>query len=329
MQKLKITEKEKEVKETTAIETGKSVFPWIIAAISFIVVVVNIILTQIDKSLSSQTPQTSIAIPIFVWVIVGLVFVIFAFIIIWVITNTYSHYHIHHNYPRGCISAIDKINSEANQHTKFVAHVKAVLDDALKLESDYRKAIQDQLIDNEHLAEIEKSVVSGNGEIYILTSKFKLELQEPMRGSLIENINQGVNYRYIIPISQKGEFNNMVYEITRDDRFDKAKKNRTTNDYLVAVAIPDEQILVTIAFYPLNNGDSEVIIKLPSDTQSAKDMKAYCAYKVPKTVKDTDGVFREHHSFLANLKRLFEGVDLNKHICPSIDRIEKAARPQK
>ena len=224
-----------------------------------------------------------------------------------------------------CSQAIERINSESEKQKNDVEKVQAILDNALQLGTKYEIALQNQLVNNDWLAATEKSV--ENGDIYVMTSKFELELVEPMLDALIDNINQGVNYRYIIPKSQKGKFEKMVSEIIQDDRFDKTTKNKDVNDFLIASPIPDEQIMPTIAYYPLPKHESEVIIKLASDRNSARDGKAYSAYKVPKSHRDENDEYIEHAPFLKNLTLLFENVPEGERACPTIAEVEKKARP--
>ena len=302
---------------------------------------------QIDV-LKSNNPNFTvpsvdpITVPLWVPLFSVLLFILVTFIVTGFVLYCYPKYHNdHYSNPSGCQARIDaiptsipvdcsgceklhnecclaiaRINSEAEKQEKDVVRVQAVLNDALQLESEYRKAIQDQMVNNDRLAEIEKSVVSG--EIYVMTSKFILELEEPMRGALIDNLNQGVKYCYIIPNNLTAKFKNMVIEIIKDPRLNSRMKSKGVNDFLVASPIPKEQIMPTIAYYPLPDNESEVIIKLPSDKKSAQDRKAYSSYRVPKSNRGDDNQYYEHKPFFESLSTLFENVPTGNRICPTI-----------
>ena len=305
---------------------------WLGFAFGLFIGVVHIVLTSINNSLEKSNEKAIIVIPIWVWVIVALAFVLLGVVVIIVIRAGFQHHYLHHNngticnnrineFCKGCEKiqldrtndcrdVIEKMNLKIEQQRAHLLSVDNLVVNAQKLEKLYADAVSERLRTNKQVAAIEAEV-KPNTEIYIMTSSFLFERFDPdMRSSMVNNINKGVKYRYIIPDGSENEFSQMVYAILADESLYDIYKNTTNNNFLTAAKLGKEYFMLTIAYYELDSDSfSEVIVKLPADTLDEVAQEKPLTYLVPKGTTEQHGRQKynsEHKIVLDNLRALYK-----------------------
>lgn len=232
---------------------------------------------------------------------------------------------LHCKYSERCEKSIKLMNKKILEQDTYVQEINTFVSNAQQLGKMFTAAVGQRLRTNKQVAEIEAHATVGS-EILIMTAYFFLEIcNEDMQKSMVDNINRGVKYRYIIPYEKKEDFKRMAYSIFAHSELKSEFKNANKNDFLTASFARKEFFMLTIAYYdiedtPLANAPSAVVVKLPAeDKDEAVDEKAMI-YLVPEgDVKNNNStvsknnekkVNQEHVKFKDNLRTIYRtGID--------------------
>ena len=292
-------EQQSEEESPVAKSAGSTVARWITFTLALLAAVVTTVINQINISLAAATKPT-IAIPWWIWLIVGAFFVLLGAIATLVIRVSYDHHHTKHNKSSVCDESIEKLCSacgnvpegiqekfeavcsecsamrkkssedcqraiacmseKITEQEEHLANVNRLVENAKNLERLYATAVSERLRTNKQVVGIESST-KPNSEIFMMTSSFLLERYDvDMRNSIVSNINKNVKYRYIIPIGSENDFKQMVYAIFADKALKPKYKNCMDNDFLTATTLRREYFMLTIGYYDVQGKELSEVV---------------------------------------------------------------------
>jgi hypothetical protein len=184
------------------------------------------------------------------------------------------HYNKKHGCPEDCGKNLEKTNG--------------IVDSLRELKNqEIIDKISTCIIDDDTLEELEKRAGHGSS-IYVMTSNFKLET-EKYEQAIVDNLKEGVEYRYIIPRTHnKDEFDEMLHIIfkalkTKLSLSGETKKDAQTimSSQFKVVSVDDNFVFVTTVLYHFSADDNEVIVKLPYTSNTDTQVSEKYVYKIP------------------------------------------------
>lgn len=311
--------------------------------------IVSTILTLVNNALKNDG-KPIVEIPWWIWLVVAVFFVLIGVCIIFVVRSCFEHHLNHHNagtkcderldetcqkckniqekYVEDCNNTIEKINTKISEQDKYVSDVRDLMSNVQQLGKMFTAAVGQRLRTNKQVAEIEANAVVGS-QIFIMTAYFFLEMyNDDMRESMVNNINRGVKYRYIIPYEKKDDFKRMVHFIFAHPKLKSEYRESNENTFLTASFAKKEFFMLTVAYYeindtPLANSPSAVIVKLPAEDISEATDENATIYLVPegqkrdagnqgKKGRQTKKENSEHTKFKDSLSSIYNmGIDSN------------------
>jgi hypothetical protein len=159
--------------------------------------------------------------------------------------------------------------------------------------NEITEKISKQIIDNDALDQLESRADHGS-IIYVVSSNFELEQQEPFKSTIVDNLVQGVAYRYIIPLGENRDTFDAMTKALFEAYFCKAReknpkltKKKARTDMVAlfsAKTIPDDFVFLTTFVYKFDGDDNEkneVIVKLPYETEHSQQQNQRYVYQVP------------------------------------------------
>jgi len=159
-------------------------------------------------------------------------------------------------------------------------------------DEEIRTLISKQIIDDDTLQQLEKRANNGS-KIFVMSSNFKWEQKKESITSIVENLVQGVEYRYIIPRAEnRDQFEAMLKQIytifkTKQKNIlnlsNKDEINKLFLSRFKAVWVENDFIFLTTVLYQISDNDNEVIVKLPYEGDSQQEGSGKYVYLIPKS----------------------------------------------
>ena len=137
---------------------------------------------------------------------------------------------------------------------------------------DVKKLIESGcLIQTLDLIEFEKNFETG--KIWVLTQFLEIEKREEMREAIVNNLLDGIEYTYLIPVDRKDDFKNRVsdwlkYAHQKDKSFNKEKLMKQVK----CIIVPNHFPYMTVVVYNPHNIAPQVVIKFPYREKSHEDI---------------------------------------------------------
>ena len=193
-------------------------------------------------------------------------------------------YNKTHGVPIECGKIIDCATHHVHAANGLVDRLREIKD------SEIRALISNQIIDDDSLEQLEKKANNGS-KIYVITSNFKWEDRPNAFNLIIDNLVQGVEYRYIIPRDENRDFfENMVRNIFlkfKETLISEGNKSETIREMFLrqftAVSVDKKFVFLTTVLYKFTDTEKEVIVKLPYEGEIPPNRNEKYVYKIPRT----------------------------------------------
>jgi len=194
-------------------------------------------------------------------------------------------YNKMHGMPIECGDKIECTTRQISSANSLVNRIREIKD------TEIRTLISQQIIDDDALQQLEKRADCGS-KIFVMSSNFKWEQKQESITSIVENLVQGVEYRYIIPRTEnRDQFEAMLKQMYTIFKTKQNKLGLNNNDKIngiflsrfKAVWVENDFVFLTTVLYQISDSDNEVIVKLPYEGDSEQECVGKYVYVIPKS----------------------------------------------